>query len=294
MIKQKARKNVRVKTKVTESDYIYNYYFKDIAKIPLLDKQTERESIAKAQQGDIEARNKVVTANQRFIVQICKQYLNRGIPFEDLISEANFGLMRAIEKFDLNSGNQFLTYAVWWIRQAIMITFSQKNRLIRLPAHRSDQACKIEKLYAEYVNKYGVAPTSSYIAQKLNLKEKDVVLMLSCIKKPLSFESTIDEHDNDSMTLGEVIADDVTAPTESVAEYNNLKEIVSDIMDDTLDAKEKEVLTKRFGLNDQEVSSLNEVGKNLGLTKERVRQIQNNAIKKFRLKSNVVKLKDFA
>lgn len=271
----------------------YKYYYNQIANIPMLSREEERDLLIKAKHGDLNARNRIVMANQRFVIKIAKQYANRGIPFEDLISDGNIGLIRAVEKFDLSKDCHFLTYAVWWVRQSIKLTFSQKSRLIRLPAHKSDQACKIERAYEE-IRSEGKMPTSSLIADKVGMQDKEVAFLLNTIKTPVAIDAKIgNATDKDSRCLDEVIADEQNAAPEDFAAAQNLSELIHRILND-LTPGEREVVIKRYGLDNCGQRSLRDVGRDMGVTKERVRQIQSKAIRKFRIKSRQVLLQDFA
>lgn len=263
-------------------------YLEEINKIPLLTPEQEQELVKKAVAGSKVAKNKLVEANLRFVVKIAKEYMNRGIEFEDLINEGNAGLMQAINHFDANAGVKFISYAVWWIRQSIMKALYEHGHEIRLPMNRANELVNIEKarkLVADKPENVQVEEISAMLGMN-----KDVVKNLMDVSREMkSLDSPISNGDATSDSIGDMISDTRYKNPETEAIENSLKEDVEEALS-KLSPKEAKILRLRFGFGGEDSMSLKEVGDKIGLTKERIRQIEKHAISTIKLPSRMKKL----
>ncbi|EOC99890.1 RNA polymerase sigma factor RpoD [Caldisalinibacter kiritimatiensis] len=265
-------------------------YLKEIGKVPLLSAEEEIELAKRIEQGDEEAKRKLSEANLRLVVSIAKRYVGRGMLFLDLIQEGNLGLIKAVEKFDYRKGYKFSTYATWWIRQAITRAIADQARTIRIPVHMVETINKLIRVSRQLLQELGREPTPEEIAKEMNLEEEKVREILKIAQEPVSLETPIGEEEDSH--LGDFIPDeDAQAPSEA-ATFTLLKEQLGDVLE-TLTPREQKVLRLRFGLDDGRARTLEEVGKEFDVTRERIRQIEAKALRKLRHPSRSKKLKDF-
>ena len=265
-------------------------YLKEIGKVPLLSAQEEIELAEKMHNGDEYAKKRLAEANLRLVVSIAKRYVGRGMLFLDLIQEGNLGLIKAVEKFDYTKGYKFSTYATWWIRQAITRAIADQARTIRIPVHMVETINKLIRVSRQLLQELGRDPRVDEIAAEMNMSEDRVREIMKIAQEPVSLETPIGEEE-DSI-LGDFIPDsDAPAPSEMAA-FTLLKEQLIDVLD-TLTAREAKVLKLRFGLDDGRSRTLEEVGKEFNVTRERIRQIEAKALRKLRHPSRSKKLKDF-
>ncbi len=265
-------------------------YLKDIGKVPLLLPEDEVELAQKMVSGDEEAKRRLSEANLRLVVSIAKRYVGRGMLFLDLIQEGNLGLMKAVEKFDHTKGFKFSTYATWWIRQAITRAIADQARTIRIPVHMVETINKQIRVSRMLLQEYGREPTPEEIAEKMGISEERVMEIQKIAQDPVSLETPIGEEDDSH--LGDFIEDDnATAPSD-VAAFTMLKEQLIGVLD-TLTPREEKVLRLRYGIDDGRPRTLEEVGKEFNVTRERIRQIEAKALRKLRHPSRSKKLKDF-
>lgn len=265
-------------------------YLKEIGKVSLLTAEEERELAIRMQNGDEEAKNKLCESNLRLVVSIAKRYLNRGLTFLDLIQEGNLGLIKAVDKFDYTKGFKFSTYATWWIRQAITRSIADQARTIRIPVHMVETINKLIRIQRQLLQEYGREPTAEEIAKEMGITVEKVREIKKISQDPVSLETPIGEEEDSH--LGDFIPDDdVQAPVDAAA-YTMLKEQLMEVLD-TLSEREKKVLMLRFGLEDGRPRTLEEVGKEFNVTRERIRQIEAKALRKLRHPSRSKKLKDY-
>ena len=265
-------------------------YLKEIGKVPLLTPEEEVELAKRMEQGDEEAKRKLAEANLRLVVSIAKRYVGRGMLFLDLIQEGNLGLIKAVEKFDYQKGFKFSTYATWWIRQAITRAIADQARTIRIPVHMVETINKLIRVSRQLLQQYGREPQPEEIAREMGISEEKVHEILKIAQEPVSLETPIGEEEDSH--LGDFIPDDdAPAPAEAAA-FTLLKEQLTEVLD-TLTPREEKVLRLRFGLDDGRARTLEEVGKEFNVTRERIRQIEAKALRKLRHPSRSKKLKDF-
>ena len=265
-------------------------YLKEIGKVPLLSADEEVELAIRMAEGDEEAKCKLAEANLRLVVSIAKKYVGRGMLFLDLIQEGNLGLIKAVEKFDYKKGFKFSTYATWWIRQAITRAIADQARTIRIPVHMVETINKLIKVSRQLLQELGREPSVDEIAEKMELPVERVREIIKISQEPVSLETPIGEEEDSH--LGDFIQDDnVPVPAEAAA-YILLKEQLMDVIG-TLTERERKVLVLRFGLEDGRPRTLEEVGKEFEVTRERIRQIEAKALRKLRHPSRSKKLKDF-
>ena len=265
-------------------------YLKDIGKVPLLSADEEIELAQKMQNGDEAAKKRLSEANLRLVVSIAKRYVGRGMLFLDLIQEGNLGLMKAVEKFDYQKGFKFSTYATWWIRQAITRAIADQARTIRIPVHMVETINRLTRASRILLQQLGREPTPEEIAEELNMPEDRVREIQKIAQDPVSLETPIGEEEDSH--LGDFIEDDrATTPSDSVA-FTMLKEQLLGVLD-TLTPREEKVLRLRYGIDDGKPRTLEEVGKEFNVTRERIRQIEAKALRKLRHPSRSKKLKDF-
>ncbi len=265
-------------------------YLKDIGKVPLLSADDEIELARKMMDGDESAKRELSVANLRLVVSIAKRYVGRGMQFLDLIQEGNLGLMKAVEKFDYQKGFKFSTYATWWIRQAITRAIADQARTIRIPVHMVETINKVVRVQRLLLQQYGREPTPEEIAKEMGIPEQKVVEIQQISQDPVSLETPIGEEEDSH--LGDFIEDEqALAPTDVVAS-NLLKEQLLEILD-TLTPREEKVLRLRYGLDDGKPRTLEEVGKEFNVTRERIRQIEAKALRKLRHPTRSKRLKEF-
>ena len=265
-------------------------YLKEIGKVPLLTSDEEIELAKRMEAGDDLARARLAEANLRLVVSIAKKYLGRGLLFLDLIQEGNLGLIKAVEKFDYKKGYKFSTYATWWIRQAITRAIADQARTIRIPVHMVETINKVMRVSRQMTQELGREPSVDEIAEEMNLTEEKVREILKVSQEPVSLESPVGEEEDSH--LGDFIQDDnIMAPAEA-ATLMLLKEQLEEAMSALTD-REKEVLKMRFGLNEAQPLTLEQVGKYFNVTRERIRQIEAKALRKLKHPSRSKKLRDY-
>ena len=265
-------------------------YLREIGKIPLLSYEEEAELAQKILEGDEEAKQKLAESNLRLVVSIAKKYVGRGMLFLDLIQEGNMGLIKAVEKFDYNKGFKFSTYATWWIRQAITRAIADQARTIRIPVHMVETINKLIRTSRQLLQQNGREPTPEEIAKEMEISVEKVMEIQKIAQDPVSLETPIGEEDDSH--LGDFIQDeDSPAPQDSAA-HTLLREQLEEVMD-TLTPREAMVLKLRFGLEDGKARTLEEVGKQFDVTRERIRQIEAKALRKLRHPSRSKKLRDY-
>ena len=265
-------------------------YLKEIGKVPLLSAEEEIELALRMEAGDTEAKRRLAEANLRLVVSIAKRYVGRGMLFLDLIQEGNLGLIKAVEKFDYRKGFKFSTYATWWIRQAITRAIADQARTIRIPVHMVETINKLIRVSRQLLQELGREPHPEEIAKEMNLSVEKVREIMKISQEPVSLETPIGEEEDSH--LGDFIPDDdAPAPAEAAA-FTLLKEQLIDVLD-TLTPREEKVLRLRFGLDDGRARTLEEVGKEFNVTRERIRQIEAKALRKLRHPSRSKKLKDY-
>ena len=265
-------------------------YLKEIGKVPLLSAEEEIELAQRMEEGDEEAKKKLAEANLRLVVSIAKRYVGRGMLFLDLIQEGNLGLIKAVEKFDYHKGYKFSTYATWWIRQAITRAIADQARTIRIPVHMVETINKLIRVSRQLLQELGREPLPEEIAEEMNMPVDRVREILKISQEPVSLETPIGEEEDSH--LGDFIQDDnVPVPAEAAA-FTLLKEQLVEVLG-TLTEREQKVLCLRFGLEDGRARTLEEVGKEFNVTRERIRQIEAKALRKLRHPSRSRKLKDF-
>ncbi len=257
---------------------ILSIYLKEINKVPLLTREEEQKYARMAADGEAIAKNKLIQANLRFVVNVAKKYQNQGLPLADLISEGNIGLMNAIERFDVSKGYHFISYAVWWIRQAILKAICEKSRMIRLPLNRANELVQIEKMRKELQSGSKGDPEIHEIAKALDMKEEHVADLINISRDMVSLDTPIYD-EKDSSILSDFVEDrGQKAPEESVID-RSLQEDINTVLN-TLSGKEADIIQYRFGLNGKRPMSLKEIGNRYKLTKERIRQIEKKALKR--------------
>lgn len=265
-------------------------YLKEIGKVPLLSAEEEIELAKKMETGDQEAKKRLAEANLRLVVSIAKRYVGRGMLFLDLIQEGNLGLIKAVEKFDYRKGYKFSTYATWWIRQAITRAIADQARTIRIPVHMVETINKLIRVSRQLLQELGREPTPEEIAAEMNLPVERVREILKISQEPVSLETPIGEEEDSH--LGDFIQDDNVPVPADAAAFTLLKEQLVEVLG-TLTEREQKVLRLRFGLDDGRARTLEEVGKEFNVTRERIRQIEAKALRKLRHPSRSRKLKDY-
>ncbi|MBQ0165789.1 MAG: RNA polymerase sigma factor RpoD/SigA [Treponema sp.] len=264
---------------MTQNDTVLAMYLKEINKIPLLTREEENELAIRAKAGDKEAKDRIVKANLRFVVKIAKKYQNHGLDLTDLISEGNIGLLTAIDRFDVDKGYHFISYAVWWIRQAILKAVCEKSRMIRLPLNRANELVQIEKTRKVITGNRTDEEEIAEIAEILDMDSGHIRDILNVAREMVSLDASVRHNDSESATIGEFIEDTMYSNPEENAISGSMKEDIDDVLE-TLTPKEAEVIRFRFGLDGREALSLKEVGDRFDLTKERIRQIEKKAIRR--------------
>ena len=265
-------------------------YLKEIGNVPLLSGEEEVELAKRVEQGDEEAKKKLTEANLRLVVSIAKKYVGRGMPFLDLIQEGNMGLMKAVDKFDYTKGYKFSTYATWWIRQAITRGIADTGRTIRVPVHMVETINKTLRMTRTLLQELGREPTPEEVAARLNVPVARVREVLKISRDPVSLDTPIGEEDDSH--LGDFIEDDTALSPSDSAAFSMLREELKSALESLTD-RERQVIELRFGLLDGRARTLEEVGKEFNVTRERIRQIEANALRKLRHPSRSKRLKDF-
>ena len=265
-------------------------YLKDIGKIDLLTAEEEIELAKAVAEGDLDAKKRMVEANLRLVVSVAKHYLGRGLQLMDLVQEGNMGLLKAVEKFDYTKGYKFSTYATWWIRQSITRAVADQSRTIRIPVHMVETINRVSRTSRALVQELGREPTLSEISEHLGIPEDKIAEVMKIAQDPVSLETPVGEEDDSH--LGDFIPDNEAMEPAESASYNMLRQQLNEVMA-TLSPRESKVLRLRFGLEDGRAHTLEEVGKEFEVTRERVRQIEAKALRKLRHPSRSKILKDF-
>lgn len=265
-------------------------YLKEIGRVPLLSPEEEIDLAIRISNGDESAKKRLSEANLRLVVSIAKRYLGRGMQFLDLIQEGNLGLIKAVEKFDYTKGFKFSTYATWWIRQAITRAIADQARTIRIPVHMVETINKVKKVSSQLLHSNGHEPTADEVSAELDMPVDKVREIMRVAQEPVSLETPIGEEEDSH--LGDFIPDDEAPAPADAASHTLLREQLGEVLD-TLTPREEKVLRLRFGLEDGRSRTLEEVGKEFNVTRERIRQIEAKALRKLRHPSRSKKLKDF-
>ncbi len=292
-VKQRRKRGVSVDKKYTDLGSgldvsSLSVYLREINKIPLLTREEEVELARRAKAGDKEAKEKLIKANLRFVVNVAKKYQNQGLTLSDLISEGNLGLITAVDKFDVDKGYHFISYAVWWIKQSILKAICEKSRMIRLPLNRANELLQIEKVKREIgSNKDGEADIEE-IADFLDMDKNRINDLINASRDFVSLETPLSS-DKDANTISDLMEDTKGADPEEILINKTLQESIEEVLS-TLTEKESAVIKYRFGLNGERPHSLKEIGDKYNLTKERIRQIEKKAISRLRHPSRSQKL----
>ena len=265
-------------------------YLKEIGTVPLLTVEEEVDLATRMAEGDEAAKKKMAEANLRLVVSIAKRYVGRGMLFLDLIQEGNLGLLKAVEKFDYTKGYKFSTYATWWIRQAITRAIADQARTIRIPVHMVETINKVMRVSRQLLQELGHDPSPEEIAEEMNIPVDKVRDILKIAQEPISLETPIGEEEDSH--LGDFIPDEDASEPAEAASYTLLKEQLQEVLS-TLTPREEKVLKLRFGLEDGRTRTLEEVGREFNVTRERIRQIEAKALRKLRHPSRSKRLKDF-
>ena len=269
-----------------------SYYLNEISKIPLLTREEEESLATLAKNGDKKAKEKLIRANLRFVVTVAKKYRNRGIPLADLINEGNMGLITAIDKFEVERGFHFISYAVWWIRQAILKAICERSRAIRLPLNRANELVQIEKAKRFMEIRDNVEPTPEEIAKELSMDKDLVNHLLNVSRETISLETPAYEDKKNSSCISDFITDEKFDTPEEEIEKQSLHDVINKVLN-TLTEKEKQIIEYRYGLNGNKSMSLKQIGEKYDLTKERIRQIEKKALVRLRHSSRSDKLRAF-
>lgn len=277
-----SRKMLNDSIEMEDEKDVLSIYLKEINRVPLLDHDEEYDLAVRAQKGDEKARERLVSANLRFVVAVAKKYQGQGLPLEDLIDEGNIGLLIAMDKFEPEKGYHFISYAVWWIRQSIMKAICEKSRAVRLPLNRANELFQIQKAQKNLMHASAGGDVSiEEIAKEAGLEPALVGELLSISRETVSFDTPVGNgSDSSSSRLGDFIEDDGFGP-EELAMQKCLREDIDKVLS-TLSEKERDIITLRFGLNDTAPMSLKEIGEMYNLTKERIRQIEKRALERLK------------
>lgn len=262
-----------------DTDTGFQLYLRQIGEYPLITVEEEVVLAGRIKKGDQDARHKMVRSNLRLVVKIARDYSNFGLPLLDLISEGNIGLMKAVERFDPQKGGKLSTYAAWWIKQSIKRALANQSKTIRLPVHLVDKIAKLRRVSAQLTEELGREPTDQELAEEVGMAEAKVAALKSAAIRPTSLDQPIS--DDDSTALGDIIGDDQAFDPYEILRDKDLRDEVGDLLD-VLDERERKIINCRFGLDGQKTKTLEEVGVKFGVTRERIRQLQNIALRKLR------------
>ncbi len=291
--KETAETSTSISSKSTKAklDDPVRTYLKEIGKVDLLSAEEEVDLAKRTEEGDITARQELIEANLRLVVSIAKKYIGQGLSFLDLIQEGNKGLMRAVEKFDYRKGYKFSTYATWWIRQAITRSLADQSRTIRIPVHMVEKINKLRRVSRQLKKELDRDPTVEEIAEAMDTTPEKVRHIKKISQDPLSLESPIGEEEDSN--LSDFIEDEDSPTPDEEATSHLLKEQLDEVLEDSLTSREKRILELRFGIEDGRSRTLEEVGREFDVTRERIRQIQVKALRKLRHPSRTRELKDY-
>lgn len=267
-------------------------YFQEIGKYVLLKPEEEIDLAIKIKKGDMAAQDKLVRANLRFVVSVAKMYQNQGLSLGDLINEGNIGLVKAAQRFDETRGFKFISYAVWWVRQGIMSAIADQSRVVRLPLNRVGNLTKLGKVYRELEQEFERKPTTEELAKILEISSDEVAYILQISSRQVSVDAPFNNGDENKSTLMDVLHNEEQPMPDTELMHDSLKNEVADILS-TLDEREAEVIRLSFGIGSNQKATLEEIGERFNLTRERIRQIKENALRKLRSSKRSNKLKDY-
>jgi RNA polymerase primary sigma factor len=267
-------------------------YFQEIGKCALLKPEEEVELAIRIKNGDVEAQNRLVKANLRFVVSVAKMFQNQGLSLGDLINEGNIGLVKAAQRFDETRGFKFISYAVWWVRQGIMSAIADQSRVVRLPLNRVGNLTKLGKVYRELEQEFERKPTTEELAKILEISSDEVAYILQISGRQVSVDAPFNNGDENKTTLMDVLHNEEQPLPDAGLMHDSLKNEVADILS-TLDEREAEVIRLSFGIGSNQKATLEEIGERFNLTRERIRQIKENALRKLRSSKRSNKLKDY-
>jgi len=274
-----------------DDENVLSMYLREINRIPLLSREEENEYATRAAAGDEKAKEILAKSNLRFVVNVAKKYQNQGLPLADLIAEGNIGLLSAIDHYDVTKGYHFISYAVWWIRQAILKAICEKSRMIRLPLNRANELVQIEKARALFEGDISEEGEIREVAKFLNMEPEHIKDIISISRELISLDAPVYDEGN-STTVGELIENEKHESPEQNAIQSSLRDDINKVLS-TLTAKEREIVEYRFGLNGKRPMSLKEIGDRMHLTKERIRQIEKAALKKVAVPETMEMLQDY-
>jgi len=274
-----------------DDENVLSMYLREINRIPLLSREEENEYATRAAAGDEKAKEILAKSNLRFVVNVAKKYQNQGLPLADLIAEGNIGLLSAIDHYDVTKGYHFISYAVWWIRQAILKAICEKSRMIRLPLNRANELVQIEKARALFEGDISEEGEIREVAKFLNMEPEHIKDIISISRELISLDAPVYDERN-STTVGELIENEKHESPEQNAIQSSLRDDINKVLS-TLSAKEREIVEYRFGLNGKRPMSLKEIGDRMHLTKERIRQIEKAALKKVAVPETMEMLQDY-
>lgn len=290
MVQNKKLKETRSSAHYDDEN-VLSMYLREINRIPLLSREEENEYATRAAAGDEKAKEILAKSNLRFVVNVAKKYQNQGLPLADLIAEGNIGLLSAIDHYDVTKGYHFISYAVWWIRQAILKAICEKSRMIRLPLNRANELVQIEKARALFEGDISEEGEIREVAKFLNMEPEHIKDIISISRELISLDAPVYDERN-STTVGELIENEKHESPEQNAIQSSLRDDINKVLS-TLTAKEREIVEYRFGLNGKRPMSLKEIGDRMHLTKERIRQIEKAALKKVAVPETMEMLQDY-
>ncbi|HNV35702.1 MAG TPA: RNA polymerase sigma factor RpoD/SigA [Rectinema sp.] len=290
MVQNKKLKETRSSAHYDDEN-VLSMYLREINRIPLLSREEENEYATRAAAGDEKAKEILAKSNLRFVVNVAKKYQNQGLPLADLIAEGNIGLLSAIDHYDVTKGYHFISYAVWWIRQAILKAICEKSRMIRLPLNRANELVQIEKARSLFEGEISEEDEIREVARFLNMEPEHIKDIISISRDLISLDAPVYDERN-STTVGELIENEKHESPEQNAIQSSLRDDINEVLS-TLTAKEREIVEYRFGLNGKRPMSLKEIGDRMHLTKERIRQIEKAALKKVAVPETMEMLQDY-